>query len=159
MRAVIQRVSEASVTVEGAVAGQIGTGLAVLLGILEGDGPAETELCAKKLVELRIFEDENEKMNLSVSDVKGGILILSQFTLGADCSHGRRPSFIRAARPEQAVPLYEHFIAAVRERFSGPVETGIFGADMKFRLLNDGPVTILFDTDEWKKTAGGEGKE
>ena len=151
MRAVIQRVAEASVAVEGKITGQIEKGLAVLLGVMEGDGPAEADLCAKKLVELRIFEDENEKMNLSVSDMGGGILILSQFTLGADCSHGRRPSFIRAARPEQAIPLYERFIKSVKERFSGPVETGVFGADMKFRLLNDGPVTILFDTDEWKK--------
>lgn len=151
MRAVIQRVTEASVTVDGKITGQIGHGLAVLLGVMEGDTEAQAEFLAKKLCELRIFTDENDKMNRSVQDVQGGILVISQFTLAADCSHGRRPSFIRAARPEQAIPLYEHFIACCREYQSGPVETGIFGADMAFRLCNDGPVTILFDTDEMER--------
>lgn len=151
MKAVIQRVASASVTVEGAVTGQIDRGLAVLLGVMEGDTRAEAELLAKKLVELRIFTDANDRMNLSVTDVGGGILVISQFTLGADCSHGRRPSFIRAARPECAKELYEYFVACVKERFSGPVGTGLFGAHMELRLLNDGPVTILFDTDELAK--------
>lgn len=150
MRAVIQRVSRASVTVDGTVTGRIGAGLAVLLGVMEGDTAAEAELLAKKITQLRIFTDADDKMNLSVTDIAGGILIVSQFTLGADCSHGRRPSFIRAARPETAVPLYEYFITCVRDLFAGPVETGIFGADMQFELCNDGPVTIWMDTQEWK---------
>ena len=152
MKAVIQRVREASVTVEGQITGQIQQGLAVLLGVMDGDGPAEAEFLAKKLVELRIFVDENDKMNRSVADVDGGILVISQFTLGADCSHGRRPSFIRAARPEIARELYEHFLECVRGQFHGPVGTGVFGAHMDFRLWNDGPVTILFDTDEMMKS-------
>ncbi len=151
MRAVIQRVLEASVTVDGQVTGQIGQGLAVLLGVMEDDTEAEAVFLAKKLCELRIFTDENDKMNLSVQDVKGGILIVSQFTLGADCSHGRRPSFVRAARPEAAERLYDFFTQCVKEQFAGPVERGVFGADMAFRLHNDGPVTILFDTDEMMK--------
>jgi len=150
MRAVIQRVSSASVKVDGKTVGEIQQGLAVLLGVMEGDGEAEAAYLAKKLTELRIFTDENDKMNLSVQDIDGGILILSQFTLGADCSHGRRPSFTRAARPETAEALYLRFIREVRDRFPGPVETGVFGADMKFSLVNDGPVTILFDTDEMR---------
>ena len=148
MRAVIQRVREASVTVEGRVTGQIGQGLAVLLGVLEGDPREEAACLARKLVELRIFTDEADKMNRSVTDVGGGVLVISQFTLGADCSHGRRPSFIRAARPDAANELYEYFLECVRSQFSGPVETGVFGAHMDFRLWNDGPVTILFDTAE-----------
>lgn len=148
MRAVIQRVREASVTVEGRVTGQIGQGLAVLLGVLEGDTREEAAFLARKLVELRIFTDEADKMNRSVTDVGGGVLVISQFTLGADCSHGRRPSFIRAARPDVANELYEYFLECVRSQFSGPVKTGIFGAHMDFRLWNDGPVTILFDTAE-----------
>ena len=148
MRAVIQRVREASVTVEGRVTGQIGQGLAVLLGVLEGDTREEAAFLARKLVELRIFTDEADKMNRSVTDVGGGVLVISQFTLGADCSHGRRPSFIRAARPDAANELYEYFLECVRSQSSGPVETGVFGAHMDFRLWNDGPVTILFDTAE-----------
>lgn len=151
MKAVIQRVSEASVTVEGTVTGQIGTGLAVLLGVMEGDSKEEAAFLAKKLVELRIFTDDNDKMNLSVEDVQGGILVISQFTLGADCSHGRRPSFVRAARPEIAKELYEYFVECIRGRFGGYVGTGVFGAHMEFRLLNNGPVTILFDSDEMMK--------
>lgn len=151
MRILIQRVSRASVKVDGEVTGEIGQGLAVLLGVMEGDTRAEAELLAKKLVELRIFTDENDKMNRSVTDVGGGILVISQFTLGADCSHGRRPSFIQAARPETAIPLYEYFLDCVRERFSGPVGTGVFGAHMEFELCNSGPVTIWMDTEDWKK--------
>lgn len=147
MKAVLQRVSHASVCVEGKIVGQIESGLAILLGVMEGDTPEQADFLAKKACELRIFTDENDKMNLSVRDVGGEILVISQFTLAADCSHGRRPAFIRAARPEQAIPLYERFVEAIRQ--SGiTVATGEFGAHMEFALTNDGPVTILFDTDE-----------
>ena len=149
MRAVLQRVSRASVTIGGEVHGAIERGLLILLGVCEGDGEAEVDYLADKCVGLRIFTDENDKMNLSVGDVGGGLLIVSQFTLYGDCKKGKRPSFIRAARPETAIPLYERFIE--RCRASGlPVETGEFGADMQVELLNDGPVTILMDTEEMK---------
>lgn len=151
MRAVIQRVAEASVIVDGKITGKIQKGLAVLLGVMEGDTKAQAEFLAKKLCELRIFTDEADKMNLSVSDISGSVLIISQFTLGADCSHGRRPSFIRAARPEEARTLYEYFVDCVRKKFDGSVETGVFGAHMEFHLVNDGPVTIWFDTEEMEK--------
>lgn len=155
MRAVIQRVSRASVTVEGKITGEIGRGLAALLGVMEGDGEREAELLAKKLVGLRIFTDENGKMNRSVAEASGGILVVSQFTLGADCSHGRRPSFLRAKKPPEAERLYEYFLACVRERFAGPVGAGVFGADMAFELINDGPVTIWMDTEEWERKEEG----
>ena len=151
MRALIQRVSHAKVTVDGTVTGEIGEGLAVLLGVMEGDTEKQAEFLAGKLCGLRIFTDENDKMNLSVGDVGGGILVISQFTLGADCSHGRRPSFIRAAKPEIAERLYEYFVGCVCAQFDGPVGTGVFGAHMEFELLNNGPVTIWFDTDEMEK--------
>lgn len=151
MRAVIQRVSKASVTIDTKVNGEIKKGLAVLLGVIEGDTKQHAEFLAKKLCELRIFEDENEKMNRSVIDEDGGVLVISQFTLAADCSHGRRPSFIKAARPETAIPIYEHFVSQVEALLKKPVATGVFGADMQFELLNDGPVTIIFDTDEMLK--------
>lgn len=145
MRALIQRVSRASVTIEGAVHGAIGRGFLVLLGVTEGDTEADARYLADKCVGLRVFTDENDKMNLSLADVGGGLLIVSQFTLYGDCSHGRRPSFTAAARPDTAIPLYEAFVARCRE--SGlPVETGEFGADMKVELLNDGPVTLWMDT-------------
>ena len=151
MRALIQRVSYARVSVDGKVTGEIGEGLAVLLGVMEGDSEKQAEFLAGKLCGLRIFTDENDKMNRSVSDVGGGILIISQFTLGADCSHGRRPSFIKAARPEAAEHLYEYFVECVKGQFDGPVGTGVFGAHMEFELLNNGPVTIWFDSDEMEK--------
>ncbi len=145
MRALIQRVSRASVTIEGTVHGAIGRGFLVLLGVTEGDTEADARYLADKCVGLRVFTDENDKMNLSLTDVGGGLLIVSQFTLYGDCSHGRRPSFTAAARPDTAIPLYEAFVARCRE--SGlPVETGEFGADMKVELLNDGPVTLWMDT-------------
>lgn len=145
MRALIQRVSRASVTIDGAVHGAIGRGFLVLLGVTEGDTEADARYLADKCVGLRVFTDENDKMNLSLADVGGGLLIVSQFTLYGDCSHGRRPSFTAAARPDTAIPLYEAFVARCRE--SGlPVETGEFGADMKVELLNDGPVTLWMDT-------------
>lgn len=147
MRALIQRVSEASVTIGGETRGEIGQGFLVLLGICEGDSEREADYLADKCLGLRIFTDENDKMNLSLSDVGGGLLIVSQFTLYGDCRKGRRPNFMKAARPETAIPLYERFIT--RCRASGaPTETGEFGADMQVDLLNDGPVTILMDTAE-----------
>ena len=149
MKAVIQRVTRASVTVDGKITGEIGRGFLVLLGVMNGDGEAEMKLLAKKVAELRIFEDENEKMNLSLSQVDGGVLVVSQFTLCADVSHGRRPSFINSARPEIAEKLYEDFCKELKDNGVSKVEKGIFGADMAVELLNDGPVTIIMNTDEW----------
>ena len=152
MRAVIQRVTHASVTIDGTVRGAIGRGFMVLLGVNEHDSEAEAALIIKKISGLRVFEDENQKMNLSLSDVGGEILLISQFTLYGDCSHGNRPSFITAARPETAIPLYESVIAGLRGIFGADrIKTGEFGADMAVELLNDGPVTILLDTDELAK--------
>lgn len=146
MRIVIQRVREARVDIAGETTGQIGQGLLALLGILADDGPADIDWLVKKLVKLRIFSDAEGKMNLSVEDVGGGILLVSQFTLYADAKKGNRPSYIRSAPPEIAIPLYEQFTATLREAFAGPVETGEFGADMQVSLLNDGPVTIILDS-------------
>jgi D-tyrosyl-tRNA(Tyr) deacylase len=145
MRAVVQRVSEASVTVDGKVVGQIGPGLCVLLGVAQGDGVADAEWMASKVGELRIFEDEAGKMNRSVLDTGGGILAISQFTLLGDAQKGRRPSFILAARPEEAQPLYAKFCALCRER--GPrVEEGVFRATMTVRIVNEGPVTLILES-------------
>ncbi|MBQ8144230.1 MAG: D-tyrosyl-tRNA(Tyr) deacylase [Butyricicoccus sp.] len=150
MRALVQRVSRASVTIDGKVHGAIDKGFLVLLGITEGDTEADARYLADKCVGLRVFTDENDKMNRSLADVGGGLLVVSQFTLYGDCSHGRRPSFIAAARPDTAIPLYECFVARCRE--SGlPVETGEFGAHMEVDLLNDGPVTLWMDTAEMRK--------
>lgn len=144
MRAVVQRVSGASVTVEGVKKGEIGKGLMVLIGIDEEDTPQDGAYIADKLAGLRIFEDDEGKMNRSVTDVNGAILLVSQFTLCGDARKGRRPSFIRAARPEKAIPLYEKLISHLSETLT--VETGEFGADMQVALVNDGPVTILLDS-------------
>lgn len=146
MRATIQRVSEASVTIEGKVKSSIGKGLLVLAGFEEADTNEDLEWMSGKLVNLRIFQDENEQMNLSVKDVGGDIIIVSQFTLHAMTKKGNRPSFIRAARPEQAIPLYESFVKAVERELGKAVGTGEFGADMKVALVNDGPVTINIDS-------------
>lgn len=151
MKAVIQRVLNAKVTVNGQITGEIGKGFLVLLGVMEDDTESEMKLMAKKVSQLRVFEDENEKMNLSLGDVGGSVLVVSQFTLCADVSHGRRPSFIKSARPEKANKLYEQFVCELHEWGIDNVQTGIFGADMAVELLNDGPVTIIMDTDEWKK--------
>ncbi|MCL1964424.1 MAG: D-aminoacyl-tRNA deacylase [Firmicutes bacterium] len=145
MRGVVQRVSRASVTVEGKITSQIGKGLLVLLGVEEGDGEKDMRYMADKVAGLRVFEDAEEKMNLSVRDVAGAVLAVSQFTLCADARHGRRPSFISAARPEAAIPLYEGFTAELR-RMGIPVATGVFQAHMDVSLVNDGPVTILLDS-------------
>lgn len=144
MKAVIQRVSRASVTVDGDIVGQIGKGYLVLLGVGEGDEKSDCDRLAAKLIKLRIFEDENGKTNLSINDVGGEMLIVSQFTLYADCSHGNRPSFTNAAKPTLANELYECFCEKISE--SGiSVQKGIFGADMKVELLNDGPFTVILE--------------
>ncbi len=153
MKAVLQRVSRARVTVNGEITGEIEKGYLILLGVMNGDTEQEMKILAKKTAELRVFEDENGKMNLSVLDVKGAALVVSQFTLCADVSHGRRPSFTPSAPPQEAKQLYEGYVEELKRNGIEKVETGIFGADMAVELLNDGPVTILFDTDEWKKKA------
>ena len=145
MRSVIQRVTRASVTVDGEVVGSIGEGLLVLLGVKVGDTEKDADYMADKLLKLRIFEDENGKMNRSVKDVGGAVLAVSQFTLLGDARHGRRPSFSNAARPEEANALYEAFCQALRAE-NIRVETGVFQTDMQVELVNDGPVTILLDS-------------
>ena len=146
MRLVIQKVSSAAVRIGDRTSGEIGPGLLVLLGIGHDDGAEDIAWLAKKLLQMRIFADEAGKMNRSVQDVGGGVLVVSQFTLFADCKKGNRPSFIRSARPETAIPLYEAFVASLREQFAGPVATGEFGAMMDVSLVNDGPVTIILDS-------------
>ncbi len=145
MRCVVQRVSSASVTVNGQIVGQIGKGLMVLVGVSQGDGEKDIQYMADKLPNLRIFEDEQGKMNLSLLDAGGAILAVSQFTLLGDARGGRRPSFIEAARPETANPMYEDLIRRLRET-GLTVETGVFQAEMAVSLVNDGPVTILLDS-------------
>lgn len=147
MRVVLQRVKHASCTIDGNVTGKIEQGLLLLVGITDSDTKEILEKVAKKCVELRIFEDENGKMNLGLKDVGGSILSISQFTLYADCKRGRRPGFTNAARPEFASPMYDSFNEILRG-YDVKVETGIFGADMKIELLNDGPVTIILDSEE-----------
>lgn len=147
MRVVLQRVKHASVTIDGNVHGKIEHGLLLLVGIAQTDTKEIADKLAKKCVELRIFEDENGKMNKSLLDVQGNILSISQFTLYADCKKGRRPGFDKAGKPDMAKPLYEYFNEVLCS-YGVSVETGIFGADMKVELLNDGPVTILLDSDE-----------
>ena len=146
MRVVIQRVSAASVTIDGQVKSSIGTGLLILLGIEPADTEADAEWLCKKTASMRIFSDEAGLMNLSVQDVGGELLVVSQFTLYASTKKGNRPSFIRAARPEQAIPLYEKFVAMLIAETGIQVRTGEFGADMKVSLVNDGPVTIIIDS-------------
>ncbi len=144
MKAVIQRVTRASVTVDGDIVGKIGKGYLVLFGVGDGDTKADCDRLAAKLIKLRIFEDENGKTNLSIGDVGGEMLIVSQFTLYADCSHGNRPSFTSAGKPDLANGLYEYFCEKVSE--SGiNVQRGVFGADMKVELLNDGPFTVILE--------------
>jgi D-tyrosyl-tRNA(Tyr) deacylase len=145
MRAVVQRVSRASVMIDGAVAGEIDRGLLVLLGVTHGDTPAAAAWLAEKIAGLRIFADDEGKMNRDVIEAGGGMLIVSQFTLYGDCRKGRRPSFVDAAPPAFAIPLYEAFISAVKAQ-GVPVATGQFGADMQVELTNDGPVTLIVDS-------------
>lgn len=151
MKAVHQRVSQARVEVEGETVGAIGGGVLLLVGVCPEDTPAEAALLAKKVAELRVFEDENGKMNRSLLDVGGGVLAVSQFTLCANVQHGRRPDFFGAARPEIARPLFDEVVAQLRACGVDTVQTGVFGADMQVSLLNDGPVTLILDTDVWKK--------
>lgn len=146
MRAVIQRVSEASVTIGGEVRGAIQTGLVVLLGIEEADTNEDIDWLTGKIVRLRIFNDENGLMNQSIQDVSGDALVISQFTLHASTKKGNRPSYVRAAKPDTAIPLYEAFVKNLSEKLGRDVHVGEFGADMKVSLTNDGPVTITIDT-------------
>jgi D-aminoacyl-tRNA deacylase len=146
MRAVIQRVSHASVTIEGLVSSAIGHGLLILIGIGDADTPEDIEWLCGKIVNLRIFNDDEGVMNRSIKDTGGDILLVSQFTLHASTKKGNRPSYIRASKPDIAIPLYEQTIKALSAHLGKPISTGKFGADMKVELLNDGPVTILIDT-------------
>ena len=146
MRAVIQRVSEAKVTIDGSIKDSIGKGLLILLGIEHDDTETDIEWLSAKIVNMRIFSDENGLMNLSIKEVEGEILLISQFTLHASTKKGNRPSFIQAAKPDIAIPLYEKMILQLEKDLEKKIGTGIFGADMKVALINDGPVTIIIDS-------------
>lgn len=146
MRAVIQRVRECSVTVDGNITGSIATGLLVLLGIEDADAQEDIEWLSSKITNLRIFNDENGVMNKSVLDINGDIILVSQFTLHASTKKGNRPSYIKASKPDFAIPMYEKMIVQLEKDIHKKIATGIFGADMKVSLLNDGPVTIIIDT-------------
>lgn len=146
MRAVIQRVTRASVRIDGNLKSEIGIGFLVLLGVEDADTDEDLVWLSGKIARLRVFSDENDLMNLSLDDVHGDVLLVSQFTLFASTKKGNRPSYIRAARPEKAIPMYEAFIKQLQSEIQGKVVTGEFGADMKVDLLNDGPVTIIIDT-------------
>jgi D-tyrosyl-tRNA(Tyr) deacylase len=146
MRVVIQRVSEGAVAIAGREVGRIDTGLVVLVGVETGDGPADAAWLAGKIAALRIFPDEAGKMNRSVCEIGGGLLVVSQFTLHAATARGNRPGFTRAAKPEEAIPLYEAFLADIERETGRRPERGVFGADMQVSLVNDGPVTILIDS-------------
>ena len=147
MRFVIQRVTEASVTIDGEISGKIGKGYLVLIGVADTDTKEIADKLIRKMIGLRIFEDEQGKTNLSLADVDGGLLLVSQFTLYANCKRGNRPSFIEAGKPDMANEMYEYIIEKCRESVD-EVQTGEFGADMKVQLLNDGPFTILLDSDQ-----------
>ena len=150
MKAVVQRVFNADVVCEGKTAGRTSQGLLILLGVYKGDTEKEADVMAMKVANLRIFRDENDKMNLSLLDIKGQALAVSNFTLCADTSHGRRPSFIEAEDPEKANALYERFCDKLSENGVSKVEKGVFGGDMQVSLTNQGPVTIILDTENWK---------
>ena len=150
MKAVLQRVTHAEVAVDGKTVGSCGSGFMVLLGVAAGDTERDAEMLCKKIVNLRVFEDDAGKMNRSILDIDGEMLVISQFTLMANCRHGNRPDFMMSAKPDVAIPLYEYFKKLAAESVRR-VESGIFGADMKVSLLNDGPVTIVLDTDTLKK--------
>lgn len=146
MKTVIQRVSSASVTIESKIVAEIPHGLLVLIGIEEADSQEDIVWLCQKIANLRIFGDENEVMNLSVKDIDGDVIVVSQFTLQASTKKGNRPSYIKAAKPEMAIPLYEEFVQQLENELGKKVQTGVFGADMKVALINDGPVTIVMDT-------------
>lgn len=147
MKIVVQRVKESSVSIDGQMNGQIGKGFMVLVGFYASDTQEIVDKMVDKMIHLRVFEDQDGKMNLSLQDVNGSILSISQFTLYADCRKGRRPSFIDAAKPDIAIPLYEYFNKKIKE-LGIHIETGVFGADMKVSLINDGPVTIILDSSD-----------
>ena len=146
MKAVIQRVTEASVTIENEIVAQINQGLLILIGIEEADNQEDINWLTTKIANLRIFADENEVMNLSVKDINGDIIVVSQFTLHAATKKGNRPSYLKAAKPEIAIPVYENFVSQMENEIGKKVQTGQFGADMKVAFINDGPVTIIIDT-------------
>ncbi|ABQ03547.1 D-aminoacyl-tRNA deacylase [Flavobacterium johnsoniae] len=146
MRVIIQRVSQASVTVEGQKTADIQKGLLVLVGIEDADTQEDIDWLTGKIIKMRIFGDENDVMNCSVQDVDGDIIVVSQFTLHASTKKGNRPSYIKAAKPDFAIPMYENFVKSLEKEFGKKIQTGIFGADMKVNLLNDGPVTIVMDS-------------
>ena len=146
MRIVVQRVSEASVRIDGNIVGSISQGLMILVGVETIDSQSDADYLIQKLINLRIFNDEEGKMNLSLQDVGGELLIVSQFTLHASTKKGNRPSYIRSARPEQAIPLYTYFIEQAQKEIKSKIQTGEFGADMKVSLINEGPVTIIIDS-------------
>lgn len=151
MKAVFQRVTRAAVTADGAPAGSIGAGALVLLGITSADTEAQAKLLASKVANLRVFCDDQDKLNLSALDVGAELLVVSNFTLCADCSHGRRPDFFGAARPEQAEPLYQRFMECLRQAGVKRIDCGVFGADMSIDMQADGPITLLLDTNDWEK--------
>ena len=151
MKAVIQRVKHSSVTVDGKLISKIDNGFMILLGVMDGDTKEDADKLIKKIPVLRIFEDENGKMNLSLLDIGGGALVVSQFTLYGDTKKGYRPSFIKAAKPPLSVDAYELFLAEMNKQGLKDVQHGEFGADMQVSLVNEGPCTIIIDTDEWKK--------
>lgn len=146
MRVVLQRVSQASVTVEGSKTADIQKGLLVLVGIEDADTQEDINWLVGKIIKMRIFGDENDVMNCSVQDIDGDIIVVSQFTLHASTKKGNRPSYLKASKPEFAIPMYENFVKSLEKDFSKKIQTGIFGADMKVSLLNDGPVTIIMDS-------------
>lgn len=146
MRTVIQRVTRASVTIDGEIRSQIGKGLMILVGIEDKDAQEDIEWLTKKIINLRVFDDENGVMNRSILDIQGEIMVVSQFTLHASTKKGNRPSYIKASKPDIAIPLYEAFCAEISQQLGRKVATGEFGADMKIELVNDGPVTILIDS-------------
>ena len=148
MKAVIQRVDHSNVKIDNKIVGKCGKGFMILLGVVQGDTAEDADKLIKKIPNLRIFEDENGKMNRSCLDIDGEMLVISQFTLCADCSHGRRPSFTASAPPSEANELYEYFVQGLKDSGVKSVETGEFGADMKVELVNDGPVTIILNTEE-----------
>ena len=151
MKAVLQCCSSGSVTVDGEMKGKVGRGYVILVGINTADTREEARFLAEKCAGLRVFEDQNGKLNLSVKDIGGEVLVISNFTLYADARHGRRPSYINAARPENALPLYEYFVECLRQQGIEKVETGVFGAEMKVDICNHGPVTLVLGTDEIMK--------
>ena len=153
MRAVLTRVRSASVAIDGEIVGKIGQGFLILLGVGPEDNEQTCRYLAEKCLGLRVFEDENGKMNKALADVGGSMMVVSNFTLYADCSHGRRPDFFHAAKPDIAIPVYEHFISEVKAR-GIPLITGEFGADMEVRIVNDGPVTIVLSSEELKSKKG-----